>query len=105
MDNGKVIVAAWKDKKAVTALSTKPNRSLAAITRRKKKGHHETEQIMKLLCVTEYNKYMSGVDRMDQMILHYSFTRKTTKWSKEVFFYLLEVSPWNSFVLYKAKNI
>ena len=48
---------------------------------------------------------MSGVDRLDQMIAYYPFTRKTTKWPKKVFFYLLEVSLWNSFVLYKAKNI
>ena len=55
VDNGKVMVVAWKDKKVVTALSTKHDRSLAAITRRKKKGHGKTEQIMKPLCVTEYN--------------------------------------------------
>ena len=57
---------------------------------------------MKPLCGTEYNQYMLGVDRLDQMILYYPFTRKTTKWSNKVFFYLLEVSLWNS---YQAKNI
>ena len=105
VDNGKVMVVAWKDKRVVTALSTKHDGSLSAITRRKKNGHGETEQIVKPICVTEYNQYMSGVDRLDQMISYYPFTRKTMKWPKKVFFYLLEVSLWNSFVLYKAKNI
>ena len=103
-DNGRVMVLAWKDKRVVTALSTKHDGSLAAITRRKKRGHGETEQIMKPLCIIEYNQYMSGVDRLDQMISYYPFTRKTMKWPKKVFFYLLEVSLWNSFVIYKAKN-
>ena len=103
-DNGKVMVLAWKDKRVVMALSTKHDGSLTAITRRKKKGHGKTEQIMKPLCVMEYNQYMSGVDRLDQKISYYPFTRKTMKWPKKVFFYLLEVSLWNSFVIYKAKN-
>ena len=103
-DNGKVMVLAWKNKRVVTALSTKHDGNLAAITRRKKRGHGETEQIMKPLCIIEYNQYMSGVDCLDQMISYYPFTRKTTKWPKKVFFYLLEVSLWNSFVTYKSKN-
>ena len=104
VDNGKVMVIAWKDQRVVTALSTKHNGSLAAITRRRKKGHGETEEILKPLCITEYNLFMSGVDRLDQMVSYHLFMRKTYKWPKKVFYYLLEVSLWNSFVLYKEKN-
>ena len=99
------MVVAWKDKEVVTALSRIHDGSLAAITRRKKKGHGKTEQIMEPLCVTEYNQYSSRVDHLDQMTSYYPFTRKTTKWSKKVFFYLLGVSLWKSFILYKAKSI
>ena len=53
VDNSKVMVVPWKDNKVVTALSTKCDGSLAAITRRKKNGHGETEQVMKPPCVTE----------------------------------------------------
>ena len=55
VDNGEVMVVAWKDKKVLTALSIKHNRSLAAITRMKKENG-KTEQIMKPLCITEYNQ-------------------------------------------------
>ena len=104
VDNGKVMVVAWKDKRVVTALSTKHDGSLSTITRRKKRGHGETEQVLKPRCIIEYNQHMSEVDRLDQMISYYPFTRKTMKWPKKVFFYLLEISLYNSFVLYKAKN-
>ena len=103
VDNGKVMVVAWKDTRVVKALSIKHNGTLSSITRRKKKGHGETETILKPQCIIEYNQYMSGVDRLDQMISYYPFTRKTYKWPKKIFFYLLEVSL-NSFVLHKARN-
>ena len=48
-DNGRVMVVAWKDKRVVTALSTKHNGSLGVITRQKKKGLGKTEQTMKPL--------------------------------------------------------
>ena len=79
VDNGKVMVIAWKDRRVVTVLSTKHNGSLAAITRRRKKGCGETEEILKPLCITEHNLFMSGVDRLDQMVSYYLFTRKTYK--------------------------
>ena len=103
VNNGKVMVVAWKDTRVVQALSTKHDGNLSSINRRKKKGHDETETILKPQCIIEYNQYMSGVDRLDQMISYYPFTRKTYKWPKKIF-YLLEVSLWNSFVLHKARN-
>ena len=38
---------------------------------------------------------------MDQMISYYPFTMK---YPKKVFFYLLEISMYNSFMIFKAKN-
>ena len=48
VDNGKVVVVAWKNRRVVTALSTKHDENLGVITR-KKKGHDETEKIVKPL--------------------------------------------------------
>jgi len=44
---------------------------------------------------------MSGVDRLDQMISYYPFTRKTVKWHKKVFFYLVEIAIHNAYVAHK----
>ena len=48
----------------------------------------------------EYNHYMGGVDKLDQLISTYSFTKKSKKWWKKVFFRLLEISVINACILY-----
>ena len=62
-------VLAWKDKRIVKAITTKHDDSMVSVTRRKKGGHGERELIQKLVCVCNYNKHMSGVDHVLQMIL------------------------------------
>ena len=44
---------------------------------------------------------MCGVDKLDQLVCYYSFLHKSIKWWKKVFFWLLEVSVVNSYVIYK----
>ena len=102
--NRKVTVLAWKDKRIVKAITTKHDNSMVSVTRRKKGGHGDIEQIQKPVCVCDYNKHMSGVNRVDQIILYYPSTRKTLKWTKKLFFYLMEISVSNAYVLYQAKS-
>ena len=96
------MVLSWKDKRLVKFISTKHDVSMVTIQRRKKGGHSEMEQVKKPACICNYNKNMSGVDHIDQMIFYYPCTRKTLKWAKKVFFYLMELTVHNSHVLYKA---
>lgn len=49
--------------------------------------------------IVEYNNYMSGVDRSDQMVSYYISHRKTCKWYKRILFHLLDVTVWNSFYI------
>ena len=51
--------------------------------------------------VTDYNKHILGVDKLDQLVSYYSFLHKSVKWWRKVFFWLLEVCVVNSFVTYK----
>ena len=55
--------------------------------------------------VVEYNAYMLGVDKMDQLVTYYSFVHKTVKWWRKVFFWMLEVATVNSYILYKEESI
>lgn len=55
----------------------------------------------RIACVADYSENMHGVDRFDQMCSYYSYKRKTIKWWKHVFFYLLEVSLNNAYILFK----
>ena len=54
--------------------------------------------------IEEYNKYMSGVDRLDQFLSYYNFNRRTNKWWRKAFFCLLDVAIYNSFVLYSKSK-
>ena len=54
--------------------------------------------------VAEYNQYMLGVDKMDQLVSYYSFLHKSVKWWRKVFFGSLEVATVNSYILYKEQE-
>ncbi len=62
---------------------------------------HNTQRMLKPECVHNYNHSMNGVDRSDQYAVSYPFVRKTRKWWRKLFFYLLEVSVVNSFIIYR----
>ncbi len=62
---------------------------------------------MKPKCIAEYNRYMGGIDKADQMVSYYSSPRKTIRWQLKVFFHLMDLSLWNGHFLYnfgKAKQ-
>lgn len=48
---------------------------------------------MKPKCIAEYNTYMGGVDKADQMTSYYSSPSKTIHWQVKVFFKLLDPRP------------
>lgn len=45
---------------------------------------------------------MLGVDRLDQRMSYYQFARKSVRWWRKVFFWMLEVVVVNSYILYTA---
>lgn len=52
--------------------------------------------------IYQYNKYERGVDHNNQMTAYYFPNRKSIKWYKKAFFYLLEIALVNSFKLYQS---
>ena len=62
---------------------------------------HNTQRMLKPECVDDYNHNMNAVDRSDQYSVTYPFVRRTRKWWRKLFFYLLEVSTVNSYILYR----
>jgi hypothetical protein len=55
-------------------------------------------------CVADYNTHMHGVDMADQYLAYYPFIRKTVKWPKKVFFYLLQCALFNSYVVFTKSD-
>ena len=43
---------------------------------------------------------MLGVDRLDQRMAYYQFVRKSVRWWRKVFFWMVEVVVVNSYILY-----
>ena len=85
---------AWQDKRLTLMLSTWHNADTAP-HKRWVKGRQE--EVEKPVVISDYTDYMGAVDRCDHCCSSYSFTRKTLKWWRKLFFWLLEVSIVNSF--------
>ena len=52
--------------------------------------------------IQDYNKFMIGVGRSDQIINTYNTLRKTGTFWKTVFYHLLDIARANSFILFKS---
>ena len=89
----------WHDKRIVLMLSTWHNADVKSISRVIRGGHQE--EVEKPLVICDYTEHMGVVDRSDHYCTSYSFTRKTLKWWRKLFFWLLKVCLVNSFILYK----
>ena len=50
--------------------------------------------------ITQYNRYMGGVDKSDQLLSYHNILRKTVRYWKTPFYNLIDVSIVNAFVLY-----
>lgn len=70
------------------------------VQRHSRKGH--TDDIQKPTAIINYTAKMGAVDRADHLCTSYNFARKSLKWWHKLFFWLLEVSVINSYILYNA---
>ena len=74
-----------------------PVGSETTVKRRKVDGTQEDVPCPPLL--PDYQAYMRGVDRGDQLISYYNIGRRSKKWWKRVFYYILECAMLNRFLL------
>ena len=77
----RVMALQWQDKQLITMLTTIHDDKMISKKRRSRFGKDNEEDVNKPLCIEEYNKYMGGVDRSDQLLSYYGFVHKTLKWS------------------------
>ena len=66
----------WHDKRVVKMLSTFHNNETVDKERWSKNADGGVEVVKKPKMVEEYNKYMGGVDRNNQMVPYYSYLHK-----------------------------
>lgn len=92
-----VMTEYWRDKKVVSMISTSHDHSMVSVPQRYGGG-----VVMKPKTVLDYNKYARGTDYSDMMKKFYNIRRKSMKWYKTLFFYLVDLCIFNSFVIFKS---
>ena len=53
----------------------------------------------KITCVPDYQKFMGGVDLVDQRISSFHVGYKTNKWTRRMFFQIINMFANNSFII------
>ena len=104
LQSGKVTATVWHDNREICILQTNcdPNKKVY-VQRKTGKGNKQTMGSCPH-SVALYTKYMGGVDRADQRRCYYDLGRKTKKWWKYLFAFVLNTAIVNSFILYKETN-
>ena len=93
----RLLAMGWRaaQKKPVIMLSSEEPAKVVTVHNRR------GQDVRKPQVVHHYNQSMNGVDIADQCCVYYSFIRKSKKWWRKVFFWLLEVTVVNSYTLHK----
>ena len=93
-------IVAWHDKRTVTVLSTLSNPlEMSSVKRRKKDGSQVDVPCPK--AIQSHTAHMNGVDRVDQLRSSYSVSRRAAKWWKYLFWFLIDISIINGFIMMK----
>ena len=109
VSKGPMTAGVWYDRRYVHFLSTasppllSPSNTMASVQRRETHGAARVT-IPCPAYLPDYIKYMRGVDRGDQLLALYGSGRKSKKAWKRIFFYLLESSILNAYILEGFKS-
>ncbi len=98
--NGPLLACVWIDKRSIYFLSTMHVAETAPSPTVKRRKLDGTE--IEVVCppvLPDYQAYMRGVDRGDQLQTYYNVGRRSTKWWKRIFFYIVECAILNGYVL------
>lgn len=97
-----VTVYKWRDAKPVHFISNYHGVEETTVRRKQKDG---TRMVVSCPSVVkDYNKYMIGVDKHDQLRQVYGRDRRSVKWWHRLFFGFVDMSLVNSFVIHKETN-
>ena len=98
--NGVITGMKWMDKRPVTVLSTIHDISMSTISRRNRLAPGGIETVQKPTMIVDYNTFMGGVDKADQLVTYYGFSHHSKKWWKRAFVHLLDTTMVNAYLLY-----
>ncbi|KAK0046815.1 piggyBac transposable element-derived protein 3 [Biomphalaria pfeifferi] len=95
------LMVRWHDNSVVTVLSN--CHSIKPIGNAKRWSNKEKKSILvdQPNVISQYNRYMGGVDRLDQNIATYRISIRSKKWWWQVVSFLLSASVNNAWMLYR----
>ena len=90
---GDLTALVWKDKRDMCLLTNIHNPP--------REGNYcdEHGNAIKPTIVADYNRHMGHIDNADGMANSYTASRRTWKWTKKLFFHLLDLAIINSYIL------
>lgn len=93
----------WKDNRPVTILSSihSANDFLSIKRKEKVEERWHCTRVIQPKAIHDYNMYMNGVDRSDQLLGKSSALRKCMRWWKTLFFHMVDIAVVNSFILFQ----
>lgn len=92
-----ILVCHWHDKRDVYIISTNGNTDSTEIEVYR---NRERASILRPDVVGDYNRYMGGTDRFDQLKAYYTVGRTGRKWWRYLFFALINFSIVNAKILW-----
>ena len=93
----------WQDTKAVCVLSNFHDpQAVGVVNRRLGLNVQRLVEVPKML--DDYQKNMKGVDIFNQMTGYYLLNHRSKKWWRRIFFYLMEMSVYNAYVIARNSN-
>ena len=92
-----ILVLQWTDKRQVLLLSTIHRGEMKETG---KKDRRPGENILKPDVVNDYNINMRMIDKNDMQITSVDCLRKSKKWTRKVFFHLLDICLLNAYNMY-----
>ena len=95
---GRVQAIVWRDSKVVPFLNTYCDPLAVTTVKRKEKDGTSTE-VPCPASVAEYNQHMGGVDLFDMKRKLYSCSRKSKKWWRRLFWFLVDTAIVNAHIL------
>ena len=103
--NAPIVATVWKDKRIIHFLTTiHMAKCSLPITAKRREKDGTQKDVECPPCLPDYQKFMRGIDRGDQMMGYYNVGRRSRKWWKRDFSYLIEVCLLNAYVLHKFSD-
>ena len=100
VQKGKVCASAWQDRKTVMVMSTNCQATETGSVQQKTQDGSRIS-VPCPQAVLQYNTYMGGVDRGDQLRGYYKCRSRSRKFYKYIFTFCLDVAITNAFILMK----